>query len=74
MSHERVADQAFPLKLSLLRLSFFGKLVTRNTVTTVRRLATPHRKGVVRMVTYEGLFAFCMLIVSIVALFQCNKK
>ena len=26
------------------------------------------------MVTYEGLFAFCMLIVSIIALFQSNKK
>ena len=74
MSHERAADQAFPLKLSLLRLSFFGKLVTGNTVTTVRRLATPHRKGVVRMVTYEGLFAFCMVIIGIVALFQSNKK
>ena len=40
----------------------------------VRRLATPHRKGVALMVTYEGLFAFCMLIVSIIALFQSNKK
>ena len=48
--------------------------MTGNTVTTVRRLATPHRKGVVRMVTYEGLFAFCMVIIGIVALFQSNKK
>ena len=74
MSHKRAAGQAFPPKLALPKLSFPGTLDAGNTVTTVRRLATPHRKGVVRMVTYEGLFAFCMVIIGIVALFQSNKK
>ena len=31
-------------------------------------------KGVMRMVTYEALFAFCLVIISIIALFQGNKK
>ena len=31
-------------------------------------------KGVMRMVTYEALFAFCLVIIGIIALFQGNKK
>ena len=34
----------------------------------------PTGKGVMRMVTYEALFAFCLVIISIIALFQGNKK
>ena len=34
----------------------------------------PTGKGVMRMVTYEALFAFCLVIISIVALFKDNKK
>ena len=30
--------------------------------------------GVMRMVTYEALFAFCLVIIGIIALFQGNKK
>ena len=71
---QKAAGKTHPPKLSLPKLSFPGTLDAGNTVTTVRRLATPHRKGVALMVTYEGLFAFCMLIVSIIALFQGNKK
>ena len=34
----------------------------------------PTGRGVMRMVTYEALFAFCLVIISIVALFKDNKK
>jgi len=31
-------------------------------------------EGVMRMVTYEALFAFCLVIISVIALIQGNKK
>ena len=55
----------------------FRKVVTIPMMRPHGRRLLPlflYRKGGMRMVTYEALFAFCLVIISIVALFKDNKK
>ena len=58
-------------------LVFFCRLCYHNNGATNTAGGCFHRsfgKGVMRMDTYEALFAFCLVIISIIALFQGNKK